>query len=536
MATITSAAAGGNWSSASTWTGGVVPGSADMVVFGSTTADVTINSSVNCASLTGSAATANYGFRVAAGGVLIVGGSINAGAYLANCYGVRLDGGAIFAQTVCGMSSVNGSGVLVVGSGTLRANAIGGTGNNACGVIVQFATAGSTFTMTGNCTGSTGTNSQGLYISHQGSSGTVTINGNANASAANYGINHYGANSGVVLTINGEVNSYGSMPGVLGWNVPEKLLLLGPPIIQLGPYSVLEGAAGSTALPLKQVVPGNGGADGINLGQDIRAVVSTTFPGASVAVENSYSVRLNFPALAAGTYLIPITATNLHGSNTTTIPFTVLADPNPRAREGVGCGRIVDIWAALGKPAVLGIACVGGTGSLQITAPRIPDGTLLPGVGNLTTSGEAAALAVRVSPSGALGTVFSATAAFANGVWTISDLRATASFLKWSWGAARKLARRQAASIARTTWDSGTSLAYRAGAGTLACVPCLTTTGGTAVIQADEFLEADFVAEDWSLTSQDAALDVSTASLATSIPAGTRWVIFSTASTIAITG
>jgi hypothetical protein len=51
MATITAAAAGGNWTNAATWTGGAVPTGSDDVLLASTSGDVTINAAAACRSL-----------------------------------------------------------------------------------------------------------------------------------------------------------------------------------------------------------------------------------------------------------------------------------------------------------------------------------------------------------------------------------------------------------------------------------------------------------------------------------------------------
>lgn len=118
MATITASASGGNWSSTAAWVGGVVPTIADDVVLGSSSGNITIDGTQNCASLT----CTNYTGTLthASGNILNIAGSLTFGS------------GMTYA-TATGTMNFNGSGtgntITTAGKNFATSFIINGTGS-----------------------------------------------------------------------------------------------------------------------------------------------------------------------------------------------------------------------------------------------------------------------------------------------------------------------------------------------------------------------------------------------------------------------
>jgi len=137
----------GNWSSSSTWQGGVPPGPGDIAVANGKT--VTIDVDATCDEITTAA----------------VGGGVGGGIfYLDN--GKTLTANVKAGTSRCLQFNVAG------GEAWINGNVTGGSGSDAVGV---WNNSSGTVNITGNVTGGSGSSAYGIYNS---SSGTVNITGN----------------------------------------------------------------------------------------------------------------------------------------------------------------------------------------------------------------------------------------------------------------------------------------------------------------------------------------------------------------------
>ncbi len=124
--TITSSAAGGNWSATATWVGGVVPGPANDVIIASGANNVTVNVAASCANLTiGSGATRGRLYHNT-GMALTVNGTVtfNQGSATDNRWRISAGSATVSGLITFAGSSTNTTNfaVLLITTGTLNAN------------------------------------------------------------------------------------------------------------------------------------------------------------------------------------------------------------------------------------------------------------------------------------------------------------------------------------------------------------------------------------------------------------------------------
>jgi hypothetical protein len=188
------AAQNGNWSSSSTWTGGVVPGPEDIAV--SNNRAITIDVDITCFELrndTTGGATVGGSFTATLSGstTRIINANITAGGNVQNSPMVFL--------------TLNSSSNIV----TINGNITGGWGNGASpGVSISGSAAGATVNVNGNIIG--GINSPAITTSHTG--GVLNINGNIGQDSLGAAGISMGASNGV-LNVIGNVFGTGTAGG-----------------------------------------------------------------------------------------------------------------------------------------------------------------------------------------------------------------------------------------------------------------------------------------------------------------------------------
>jgi len=234
MATIL-AAANGNFNSTATWTGGVVPGSADVAVANNKIIYININTTVTelrndttgsataggvfyiqpnitlsgniFAGSTGSTTTACVAFTGTAGTNAFVVGNVTGGTANATSFGLNnVSNGTIsLTGNVNGGSASNSFGIYTPGLTTGTINVSGNIAASSSSVAASLNSGN--LNLIGNATGSTA--SRGIEFA---SSGTLAITGNVTGgtgSANVFGVNNTGS---------GSVNVYGTITGGTGGN------------------------------------------------------------------------------------------------------------------------------------------------------------------------------------------------------------------------------------------------------------------------------------------------------------------------------
>lgn len=200
-ATITSRAAGGNWTNAGTWIGGVVPQATDQVIIATTTGNsVTVNNATSCSTLVvNNAAT----LRVVQ--QLTVNGTIT----------INTSGTLTLNNNATSILKVNGD---FTNSGTLTAGAAS---------IINF-----TGSAAQQINGTSTSNFANLTINKTASSNTVTSATNAFAVTGNLTVTQgnlilKSTNDNYTVTGNVTVSANGTLTHSVDWDVASKLLSVG---------------------------------------------------------------------------------------------------------------------------------------------------------------------------------------------------------------------------------------------------------------------------------------------------------------------
>lgn len=242
------AAQSGNWSSTSTWSGGVVPGSGDVAY--SNTFTVTIDTNVTVGSIN---STANAGISASAGGKFQI---TTSGITLTLQNGIQAGdigtaSGFLILSHTTGTSSVVASANGFTGGGTSNYWAINTTSTGTTNItgavnagVGSLAygvnhTGGGTVNITGNVTAGSGSNCIGV---NNNSTGTVNVTGDltggSNSSAS--GLIAQGAG---VVTVTGNVTAGTSGPGLRN-NSTAAMTVTGNVTATSGGNAIVNGSTG----------------------------------------------------------------------------------------------------------------------------------------------------------------------------------------------------------------------------------------------------------------------------------------------------
>lgn len=187
MATITAAAGDGNWSSAATWVGGVVPTAADDVRLASTSGNVTIDAAVSCRSLdcTGYTGTLTHS------AVTLTIGDATAGA------------GNIALKLVSGMTYTlaNGATSAITFASTAAATQTIDLGGKTVGNIVIGVTGTPSYAFISAI-------NQGIAATLTSTAGNVNFDGLSNNSGFTHTLGRFSATSTTARTLNGGLATY----------------------------------------------------------------------------------------------------------------------------------------------------------------------------------------------------------------------------------------------------------------------------------------------------------------------------------------
>lgn len=189
---ISSTAAGGNWSAPATWMGGVVPGSGDVVtIIGGATVIIDVNTA-SCASLqlnaTGNNKIASVQFIAGGAGVLTVGGNVALGGTASGNAGTKntlvMTNGGILICTGFAIGPVAGSNTFTPGAGTVQLTGTNSlpatifTSFNNLQIISGTTTTGSNVTANGALSVANGATFATASTFTLSIAGTTTVNGN----------------------------------------------------------------------------------------------------------------------------------------------------------------------------------------------------------------------------------------------------------------------------------------------------------------------------------------------------------------------